>query len=111
MLIYCRQIATNDCDENNVIFSSDSGTLLYYLVSGETYNGLDYSYGHLRDANENLVQNGDSLITNATQTQGGMFIENPLDTNKVFLFTILGPVQFVTEMHPQGLYYNIIDKI
>jgi len=75
--------------ENNASISDDQGNLQFYL--GGTADTTGYTwYDEMQVFNKNgvMMENGDSILTNYSQTNGLMILPFPNDSDKYYLFAL-----------------------
>ena len=88
-------------DENYASVSDSSGNLLFYL----NYDSIspNWNYSSIYNKNYLLMDNGDSIPTHRSCTQGMIIIPFINDTNKYYLIYLCYNSQFI------GLYYAVVD--
>ncbi len=101
------KIGTTQCfDENYASICSKNGDLRFY-IGGSSQNFNTYMFSSIYGANNYKVQNGDSIRSHRSITQGMLFLPFLNDTNKYYLFYLSFESPYYTG---NGLYYSIIDK-
>ncbi len=73
-------------DEGFASVADNNGNLLYYMGPARNTNYQNYS--GVYNGSFQMIQNGDSLFTNRSFTQGDLFIPENADTDKTLLFYI-----------------------
>lgn len=99
-------IATNSSyiDENNASISDEAGNLQFYIGGVADSTGYVF-YPRMRIFNKNgeIMDNGDSISSDYSETNGLVIIPFPYNPDKYYLFHLL----HVT--YQSKLYYSIID--
>ena len=96
--------------ENYNSISDKNGNLLFYVNGSPTD-----SYGNLNMCNTiynsqfQLMDNGDSIKSDYSETQGSLIIPYPNNNNKYYLFQIQETLSDSFTFQGYSLYYSIID--
>ncbi len=94
--------------ENYASVSDKSGNFQFY-VHGYPYgplNSLSVNFLRIFDHTDQLMCNGDSIITNFTTTQGSLILPSSITEGKYFLFN----VHWLTDLPiPIAFRYSIVD--
>ncbi len=94
----------NYSGENAASISTRNGDLLFYIGTSST----DDISTEIRGQNNQVIQNGDSIITNFSQAKGSIFLPFPNDTSKYFLFYTNHI--YHSYLNSKGFFYSIVDK-
>ena len=91
--------------ENYASISNSHGELLFYIHGGDyLFEGM---YSNIRNKNEDVIDNGDSILSHWTTNQSVMILSFPSDTMSYFVVHISESSFF-----PQhsGFYYSLIKR-
>jgi hypothetical protein len=85
--------------EQSSSISDEYGNLLFYIGSCSSISAI---LSRIYNANDQLMQNGDSICVNTSSTSGSLILPSVTDSNQFYIFTISqGPVI--------GFTYSLID--
>ena len=97
--------SVNGLIENSSSFSDSEGNLQLY-INGVSFSH-DWDVSEVRGSDDSLISNGDSILSNSSQTQGSIFLKHSNSPGKVILLQLVGFDPFTPDI--TGMHYTVIN--
>lgn len=90
--------------ENSASISDNNGSLLFYINDDDGYT----YYSNIYNWNHQLMDNGDSIASGRSATQGTLIIPSLADSNQYYVFYINTAPPLLSSFY-YGFYYAVVD--
>ncbi len=101
-------------DENNSCISDSAGNLVMYFHYDSNYQVVDSTYylvggpSSIFNRNYDVIENGDSIYSSYTWTNGSIILQKPLSTNLFYLIYV-GGYYDSSQNYVSGIFYALVD--